>query len=135
MKRIIVICLVALLLVPAFAMPAMAADNLAFRGPEVIRAGEIISVTFCTGNFYKGVYGGSGNLSYNKDQLTLVKYTPVLEEGWDMTFFGDYFEFTDTTKANPAVGNAAIFTIEFLVNEDLPVGTKVSITAKDVVLK
>ena len=134
MKRIIVICLVALLLVTVFAMPALAADNFFFRGPDVVRAGDTITLTFYTGNLYNGVYGGSGDLVYDSEQLTLVKCTSMLDENWAVDFFGDHFDFADYSKGNPLVDNVPIFTAEFLVNENVPAGTTVSIAAGNVVL-
>ena len=72
MTRIIVIFLITVLLVTALSVPAMAATSFLLTGPDVVRAGDTITVTFSGGNLYRGALEGSGTMLYDADQLTLI---------------------------------------------------------------
>ena len=65
MKKLVVFFLTAVLLVTVLAVPVMAADSCVVKGPEMIRAGDTITITFYAGNIYKGTLSGSGTLVYD----------------------------------------------------------------------
>ena len=133
MKKI-VIFLVTILLVASLAVPAMAANSFLLEGPDVVRAGDTITITFYGGNLYKGAYEGSGIMVYDTEQLTLVGYTPVLGDHWKVDFFGDNFNFWQSTKGNPLENNVPIFTAEFQVNENLAAGEVIRVKVENVMM-
>lgn len=130
MKKNVVFFLVALLLVTLLAVPAMAAGSCYMTGPDVVRAGDTVTVTFYAGG---GIYGGSGSVSYDSG-LTLQGYTPKLGGNWAVEFNGNSFVFYDNSMSNPLNGTAAIFSATFQVNADVAPGTSLSISANNVVL-
>ena len=131
MKKIVVIFLV-MLLVIALAVPAMAAGTCYFAGPQAVRAGDTITLTFyADGN----VTEVSGKMEYDTERLTLQGYETLLAGSWEMKFDGDTFHFRDHSQAEPLGSGKALFKATFLVNADLPVGTTVNVFASGVTLK
>ncbi len=134
MKRIVVIFLAALLLTTVLAVPAMAAEGCLVRGPDAVRAGDTITVTFYAGNIYKGAYRGTGTVAYDTNVLTLKGYTKLLNDNWSVVFFGDSFTFDNFGKADPLVDNVPVFSAEFVVNPEVATGTAVSVSVSNVIL-
>lgn len=131
MKKLVVFFLSAVLLVTVLAVPAMAADCIV-KGPDTIRAGETITLTFCAGDIYKGTLSGTGTVVYDTNQLTLKSYTSLLGEDWTVTFFGDSFTIQNISGLNPLMNNVPVFSVEFEVKPEVPAGTTVSVTVENV---
>lgn len=131
MKKNVVFFLVALLLVTLLAVPAMAAGSCYMAGPDVVRAGDTVTVTFYAGG---GIYGGSGSVSFDSSLLTLQGYTPKLGGNWAVEFSGNSFVFYDNSMSTPLNGTAAIFSATFQVGAQVAPGTSLSISANNVVL-
>ena len=129
MKKIVVISLTILLLMSALTLPVMAAGSCYMAGPEVIRAGDTITVTFYAGG---GIFGGNGTLVYDSSLLTFLSYAPLLGSDVDVT--GSEFSFGAEDQSTPISGNVAIFSATFQVGTNVIPGTSVSVTASNVVL-
>lgn len=130
MKRIISFLLVIALLtclVPA----ASAAGKASVSGPSVVRAGDTVKLSFSAGG---GIYGGSGTISYDSSQLTLLEYSQAIGGSWAVEFSGNSFVFYDNSMASPLSSTTTIFTATFEVKSKLKTDTAVSVTASGVTL-
>ena len=122
MKKIIAIMIVAamLLAVPITAQAASAS----LTGPDVIRAGDTITLTFRAGD---GIFGCYGVLDYKSSQLQLQSITPAIGGAWKVDISGNIIMAEDDTQENPLTGTSAICKITFKVL-DLAPGTDVSVS-------
>ena len=134
MKKLVVFFLAAVLLVAALAVPVMAVESTMLKGPDVIRSGDTITLTFYAGNVYKGTYSGTGTVIYDSTQLTFKSYTSLLGDDWTVEFFGDTFAIENISKSNPLVENVPIFSIEFEVKPEVVAGSTVSIAVDGVLM-
>jgi len=134
MKKLVVFFLSAVLLVTVLAVPAMAASNCIVKGPDMIRAGDTITLTFYAGDIYKGSLSGTGTVVYDTAQLTLKSYTSLLGDDWSVTFFEDSFKIQNISAGDPLMDNVPIFSLEFEVNPGVAAGTTVSVTVEDVLM-
>ena len=134
MKKLVVFFLAAVLLVAALAVPVMAVESTMLEGPDVIRPGDTITLTFYAGNVYKGTYRGTGTVIYDSNQLTFKSYTSLLGNDWNVEFFGDTFAIENISKSNPLVENVPIFSIEFEVQPEVVAGSTVSIAVDGVLM-
>ena len=50
----------------------LAAGSASLSGPDTVRAGDTVTLSFYAGG---GIYGGSGQLSYDASQLTLEDFS------------------------------------------------------------
>lgn len=130
MKKIVSVLLV-IALVASFAPAAFAAGSAWMSGPSVVRAGDVITVTFYAGG---GIFGGSGSVSYDASQLTLQGYSQAVGGSWAVEFNGNNFVFYDNSMASPINDGTAIFTAAFQVNGGVAPGTGVTVTASGVTL-
>jgi len=120
---VLILCL-SILSITAFA----AGESASLTGPGSVRAGDTITVTMnVTGN---GVYGVSGVLSYDSNQLTLVSTETVIGAGWMTEFNGDHFVSYDNNLSTPIKGTEALLALTFKVKNVQP-GTKISVSCKD----
>lgn len=106
MKKIVVIFLAAVLLVAVLAVPVMAAASCYLTGPDVIRAGDTITLTFYAAG---DVYGGNGTVVYDSSQLTLLGYTPLLDSNWTVEFSNNNFQFDQNSVSTPLGGSTPVF--------------------------
>lgn len=130
MKRIILLLLCATMLL-SLAPAVFAAGNASLSGPSTVRAGDTITLTFSAGG---GIYGGSGSVSFDANQLTLLSWNQVIGGGWVVEFneTGNNFVFYDNSMANPINGSASIFQLTFSVASNLDIGTSISVSAHGV---
>ena len=129
MKKCICFILIVVLLlgmVPA----AMAAGNAYMSGPDIVRAGDTIAVSFSAGG---GIYGGSGSLSYDPTQLTLQGCSAAISDSWVVEFSGSNFVFYDNSMSEP-ISDAVIFTATFTVASSVTEGAVISVSANNVIL-
>ena len=54
---------------------AYAAGSVSWKGPDTVRAGDTITLTFSAGG---GIYGGQGSVSFDSSQLTFKKFESVI---------------------------------------------------------
>ena len=121
----------ALLLLTAMTPTAYAAGNASWKGPDTVRAGDTITLTFSAGG---GILGGSGSVSFDASQLTLKKYTSCVSGDWEVEFSGNNFVFYDNKMSTPINGSTAIFKASFVVNESVATGAEIAVSVKGVKL-
>lgn len=130
MKKLTILLVCVLLLV--MLTPCVHAAGSAYMsGPNTVRAGDTITVSFVAGG---GILGGSGAVSYDPAQLTLQGYSQSIGGSWAVEFNGNNFVFYDNNMNSPIEGSATIFTASFTVNADLEAGTNISVSATGVTL-
>ena len=126
MKRIINLVLIAVLCVSLLAVAAFAASASAkLTGPGTVRAGDTITLTFNLNG--SGIYGASGTLSYDANQLELKKTEQKIGNGWAVEFNGNNFVAYDNNLAKPINSNTALFAVTFKV-KNLTTGTKLTVS-------
>lgn len=130
MKKIVsvVICLAVWLLFPAAVRAAGAGASLS--GPDTVRAGDTVTLTFCLGG--SGIRGVSGALSYDSSQVTLSRTGQVVGGSWTADFNGDTFLVYDNDLTSPIDGSENLFTVTFQVRSSLSGGTPIRISCVDV---
>jgi len=122
MKKFVVILIVAAMLL---ALPiCVHAAGASLSGPEVVRAGDTITLTFyASGN----ITGIQGSVSYDSSTLTLQGYSSRMGGGWTGGFSGNNFLYYED-NLNELGGTAAVFTATFQVNAGVAPGTPVSVS-------
>lgn len=130
MKRIVSLTAVFLLCICLLAVPAFAASASAtLTGPGTVRAGDTITLSFNLSG--SGIYGASGTLSYDANQLTLTGTNQVIGNGWAVEFNGNNFVAYDNNLAKPINSNTVLFTATFKV-KSLSTGTNVKVSFNNV---
>lgn len=128
MKKFSLLIVVTLLF--AMLIPCVhAAGSAGMHGPDIVRAGDTITVSFVAGG---GILGGSGVVSYDSSLLTLQGYSQVIGGSWAVEFNGNHFVFYDNNMDSPINGSATIFQATFIVNPSLAAGTAISVSATGV---
>lgn len=122
MKKIVVLLIIAAVLL-VFPTPARAASA-SLAGPDVIRAGDTVTLTFYAGG---GILGCRGVLSYDSSVLQLQGITPSIGGAWKVDISGNIIMAYDDTQENPITGISAICKITFRVLDVAP-GTSVSVS-------
>lgn len=124
MKKILPI-LVLVLLLMAFPLQVFAAGSASVSGPDVVRAGDTITVSFIAGG---GIFGGEGSISFESNQLTLQKPSASLSSPWQVEVNDSRFVFYNDKMDTPISGSKTIFKMTFKVASNLQPGTNVSVT-------
>lgn len=119
--------LLLLTLVPITGFAATASATL--TGPSTVRAGDTITLTFNLNG--SGIYGASGALSYDSNQLTLTGTTQKVGNGWAVEFNGNNFVAYDNNLAKPINSNTAIFTASFKI-KNVSTGTTIKVSCTGV---
>lgn len=130
MKKFLLILLVAVLLM-ALPLQAFAAGSASVSGPNVVRAGDTITVSFVAGG---GIFGGEGSISFDSSQLTLQSTSGSLSSPWQVEVNGSRFVFYNDKMDTPISGSKTIFKMTFKVASNLQPGTNVSVTFSGVKL-
>jgi hypothetical protein len=127
MKKIFSFILALILCVATLSLAVFAAEASAtFTGPDTVRAGDTITLTFkVTG---KGIYGISGTLQFDEDQLELKSVDSKLQNNWMLELNGNTFVAYDNNLENPIDKATTVFTAKFRVNGHLGVGTKIKVS-------
>lgn len=126
MKKAIALLLVTLLCVTAL-LPitvSAAGASATLTGPAAVRAGDTITLTLSLNG--SGLYGASGTLSYDANQVTLTGTKQVIASPWMVEFNGNNFVAYDNNLTNPIKGNTALFTLTFKV-KNVAEGTAIKI--------
>ena len=132
MKRILCTILVLLLSLSVFAMPAMAASSTAsLTGSGSVRAGSTVTVTFYLSG--SDIFAASGTLSYDTNQVELVKTEKKIGGSWAVDFNGNNFVAYDNNLEKPISSKTAVFSATFKVKSGLTVGTAVKISCTNLV--
>lgn len=130
MKRFIGMILTLAVCVCLCCVTANAAGPTAdITGPETVRAGNTITVTFSVNG--SGIYGMSGSLSYDESLLTLNDTTVKISSPWKVEFNGKNFLAYDDSGENPINKNTSVFSLTFKVKSDVSTGTQIKVFCKD----
>jgi len=129
LATVFVLCLA--LMLPISTRAASASASL--TGPGTVRAGDTITLSFNLNG--SGIYGASGTLSYDSNQVTLTGTSQKIGSPWAVEFNGNNFVAYDNNLTNPINGNKTLFTATFKV-KSLSAGTNLkisytSVTASD----
>ena len=131
MKKILSLMLVGMLMVGILCIGAQAANASAtLSGPDVVRAGDTITVTFKVNG--TGILGLSGELEYDTSKLTLTSTSQKISSPWMVEFNGNIFAAYDNEQTKPINSNTSILTATFKVNANLATGTNITVSIKDV---
>ena len=129
MKKIYVFIFLFALCVATISMHTFASTTATFSGPDTVRAGDTVTLTFrLNGN---NILGVSGTLSYDTNQVALVSTKQSIGTSWTVEFSGNNFVAYDNDFSNPIRGNTALFTATFKVKSISP-ATKIRISCTDV---
>lgn len=132
MKKIFSLLLVVVLLTGAVSLCVFAASaSASLTGPDTVRAGDSITLTFKLNG--SGILGASGSLSFESNQVSLTGTSQKIASPWMVEFNGNEFVAYDNNLTNPINSNTSIFTATFKVSSSLAVGTKVTISVKNIV--
>ena len=133
MKKFLALMTVIFLLA-AMTTTAYAAGSVSWKGPDTVRAGDTITLTFSAGG---GIYGGQGSVSFDSSQLTFKKFESVIGGSWKVDYVesNGKFAFYDEADVPAAIESSkAIFKISFVVDKSLSEGTEISVSVKGVKL-
>lgn len=130
MKKILCVAAALLLCLSLVCVTAFAASaNASLTGPGTVRAGDTITLSFNLSG--SGLFGASGTLSYDANQLELKGTKQVIGNGWAVEFNGNNFVAYDNNLAKPINGSTALFTLTFKVKNVAP-GTAVKVSYTNV---
>lgn len=106
-----------------------ATANGSLTGSGTVRAGDTITLSFnINGN---NIYGASGTLSYDSNQVTLIGTSQIIGSPWAVEFNGNNFVAYDNNLSNPINGNKALFSVTFKV-KSVAAGTNIKIAYTNV---
>lgn len=118
------------LLAPFTSMPAAAASSAALTGPDTVRAGDTITLSFALSG--SGIYGASGTLSYDSSLLTLTSTKQKIASPWMVEFNGNNFVAYDNNLEKPIGSKTVLFTATFQVKASLDTGTAIKVSCTNV---
>ena len=127
MKKIVSI-IITLILCLALTLPitvSAASASASLTGPGTIRAGDTITLSFNLNG--SGIFGASGTLSYDSNQVTLTVTTQKIGSPWAVEFNGNNFVAYDNNLSNPINSNKTLFTVTFKV-KSVEAGTNIKIS-------
>lgn len=132
MKRLLSYFVVCMLCVCLFALPVQAAGAQAsLTGPGTVRAGDTITLTLSLNG--TGLYGASGTLSFDKNQLELKSTKQKIGNGWKVEFNGNDFVAYDDNLAKPINKQTALFTVTLKVKSSVAPGTAIKVSYTNLV--
>ena len=111
---------------------ANASPSASWDGPEVIRAGNTITVTFSVNG--KNISGMDGYLYYDKDLLTMVGEPEVkIGDPWVMEYYkdSDRVVIYDNSFETPINKEAVIFTLTFKVSSNADPEEELKVSCQD----
>lgn len=129
MKKLLILLLTLLLCVGILSAPALAASA-SLTGPGTVRAGDTITLTLKISG--SGIYGVSGTLVYDQDQLTLTGTKQAISSKWSVEFSGNNFVAVDNNLTAPINKSTSLLTLTFKV-KSLKTGTVVKVSFTELV--
>jgi hypothetical protein len=131
MKKCTLILATFLLFLSVFhTLPVLAASASAtLTGPGTVRAGDTITLTFNLNG--SNIYGASGVLSYDSDQLTFTGSKQLISSPWEVEFNGKNMVAYDNKLSSPINKSKKLFSVSFKVKSVEP-GTRIAVSFKDV---
>lgn len=129
MKRLISIIFTVVLCAVLILPTEVKAATATFTGPGTVRAGDTITLSFNVNG--SGIYGASGTLTYDSNQVSLVGTNQKIASPWAVEFNGNNFVAYDNNLSSPINGNKTIFTVTFKV-KSVSQGTNIKISYTNV---
>ncbi|MBQ8869642.1 MAG: cadherin-like beta sandwich domain-containing protein [Oscillospiraceae bacterium] len=117
MKKMISI-LTVLALCFAVAMPlgvSAAGASASLTGAGTVRSGDTVTLSFNLSG--SSLFGASGSLSYDANQVSLVSTKQAIASPWMVEFNGNNFVAYDNNLSSPINSNKTLFTVTFKVKE------------------
>lgn len=102
-----------------------ASATASLTGPGTVRAGDTITLSFNLNG--SGIFGASGTLSYDSNQVSLTGTAQKIASPWAVEFNGNNFVAYDNNLTNPIKSNTTVFTATFKV-KSVATGTSVKIS-------
>jgi len=133
MKKFLSLITVVFLLV-VMAPTAYAAGSVSWKGPDTVRAGDTITLTFSAGG---GINGGQGSVSFDSGRLTFKKFESVIGGSWKVDYNnsnGNFAFWNDDDPFAVIESSKAIFKVSLVVDKSLSEGTEISVSVKGVKL-
>ena len=125
MKKLISLAIALVLCICLLSVTAFAASaSASLTGPGTVRAGDTITLNFNLSG--SNIFGASGTLSYDANQLTLTGTSQKISNGWAVEFNGNNFVAYDNNLASPINSSTTLFTATFKVNS-VAVGTAIKV--------
>lgn len=123
--------LLAIFLLATLTLTATAADSASatLSGPKTVRAGDTIKLVFSING--AGLFGATGELSYDTNQVTLVETKSLAVSPWMVEFADNMFVIYDNGMETPINKNTQLFSATFKVKK-LGTGTPIKITCRNV---
>ncbi len=112
----------------AVAMPlgvSAAGASASLTGAATVRAGDTITLSFNLSG--SSLFGASGVLSYDTNQVTVVETKQTVSSPWMVEFNGNNFVAYDNNLSSPINSSKTLFTITFKVKE-VAAGTNIKIS-------
>lgn len=132
MKKLVSLMLMLALCVCLLAVSASAANTAELSGPQTVRAGDTITLTFKMNG--SGLFGAEMDApTYDKSQLELVKKEKKIGGDWKVEFSDSRIVIYDDQMSKPVNKSTAIFSYTFKV-KNLAVGTKIAVSIANVTL-
>ncbi len=126
-SSILILALCVAMTIPLHTAAASVLSTLS--GPGTVRVGDTITLSFnLNGN---GIYGASGTLSYDSNQVTLSGTSQTIGSPWIVEFNGNNFVAYDNNLSSPINGNKTLFTVTFKI-KSLSIGSNIKISYTDV---
>ena len=125
MRKLIIVALVLTLCLSILSVGVSAAASATLNGPNVIRAGDTITLTLKING--QGILGATGTLSYDTNQLEKVGQAQKIGTTWKVDFNGNNILASDEEQVNPINKNTDLLTVTFKV-KNVAAGTKITVS-------
>lgn len=106
-----------------------ATTTASLTGPGTVRAGDTITLTFKLNG--SGLYGASGTLSYDTNQLTMIGTKQSIASPWMVEFNGNNMVAYDNNLSAPINSSKDLFTVTFKV-KNVAAGTAITVSYTNV---
>lgn len=106
-----------------------ATTTASLTGPGTVRAGDTIILTFKLNG--SGLYGASGTLSYDTNQLTMTGTKQSIASPWMVEFNGNNMVAYDNNLSAPINSSKDLFTVTFKV-KNVAAGTAIKVSYTNV---
>lgn len=130
MKRMIAMALTLVLCICLLSVTVSAASTASMSGPNTVRAGDTITVTFSVNG--SGLLGMQGTISYDSNMLKLTKTEQKISSPWAVEWNGNNFVAYDNDQINPIKSNTAIFALTFEVSKNASTGASLKVSCTNI---
>ena len=129
MKKIIsllMVLVIAMMLNLGAVTASAASGSASLSGPEKVYAGDTITVLYNVKG--SGLFGASGQISYDSKQLKLVSKTQSISAPWAVEFNGNDFVAYDNNLSSPIESQKTLFKLTFTVLSTVTEGESIKVS-------